>query len=421
MAILGGLLGLASLILAYTGWRRVRTPEARSWALGLIAMAWWTLSESGAIASADPIWRAWWLRVQVLGVAGVAPWLLLGALQYSGTVPVVRLRHWIAIFLLPVLTVLLAFTNDLHHLVWSMWGVRPDGTLTLTYGPWFWVHTLFAIMVFLIALVLMVPIFARAYRTLLLVIVGLSMTTALVFASLFLRLHDPSYTHLPMEWQASTAAMLGLATALLGLTFQIFPRYPIPITTSLILQGIPDGILVLDLWGRIADVNPQMARWLGRSVSSLIGASAEEILAPWPELQQALRSWMREGQGGTGEFRQPEQERWFLVSAQPIQRDGKPIGWLVRANEITDYKRQSIRRAKQQEALVRLATDPQVQSGDVETAMARIAWAAAETLEVSRVNIWRLDERNDRLECLVHVEWPAGVFQKGEVLRAADY
>ncbi|WP_376791632.1 GAF domain-containing protein [Thermoflexus sp.] len=422
MAVLGGILGVAGLILAYTGWRRVRTPEARSWALGLIAMAWWTLSESLVIASADPAWRIRWLRVQVLGVAGIGPWLLLGALQYSGMVPVVRLRHWVAIFLIPALTVLLAFTNDLHHLVWSTLDVRPDGTLAIAYGPWFWIHTSFAIMAFLIALALMVPIFIRAYRTLLLVIAGLSMVTALTFASLLLRLDDPSYTHLPMEWQASTAAMLGLATALLGLVFQIFPYYyPVPIASGLILQGMPDGILVLDLWGRIVDVNPQMARWLGRSMPSLVGASAEEILAPWPELQHALRLWMREGHGGTEEFRHPEQERWFLVSAQPIQRNGKPVGWLVRASEITDYKRQSMRRARQQEALLRLATDPQIQNGDLETAMARIAWTAAETLQVSRVNIWRLDERNDRLECLVHVEWPAGVFQKGAILQAADY
>ncbi|HXF69193.1 MAG TPA: GAF domain-containing protein [Thermoflexus sp.] len=421
MAILGGILGLVGLVLAYTGWRRVRTPEAQSWALGLIAMAWWTLSESLVVASGDPAWRIWWLRVQVLGVAGVAPWLLLGALQYSGTVPVLRLRHWIIIFLLPVLTVLLALTNDFHHLVWSMFEVRPDGTLALTYGPWFWIHTLFAIMAFLVALVLMVPIFIRAYRILLPVIVGLSLDTVLISASLFLRLYDPSYTHLPAGWQTSTAAMLGVATTLLGLMFQIFPRYPIPITSDLILRGIPEGILVLDLGGRIVDVNPQMACWLDRSMPSVIGAPAEEILAPWPELQHALCSWIREGRGGTGEFRHPHQERWFLVSAQTIQRNGKPVGWLVRANEITDYKRQSMRRVRQQEALLRLATDPQVQSGDLETAMARIAWTAAETLQVSRVNIWRLDERTNRLECLVHVEWPAGVFQKGAVLRAADY
>ncbi|MDW8185311.1 MAG: GAF domain-containing protein [Anaerolineae bacterium] len=421
MAFLGGILGLVGLILACVGWRRTRTMVARVWALALIAIAWWTLSESVAIAAPDPVYRVIGLRIQVLGVAGIAPLLLLGAVQYSGAILALRFRHLVALFLIPVLTILLAFTNDLHHLVWSVLDVRPDGTLVVAYGPWFWIHTLFAVLAFLVALAFMLPVLIHVYRISLPIIIGLFLATALIFTALFLSLYDPAYD-LSAPWRGATAGMLGLATVLLGLVFQAFPSFhPIPIARSLIVETMSEGMMVLDLRGQVVDVNPPMARMLGRALPSLIGASVEEALASWPDLREALRLWLREGRGGMGEFQHPREERWFLISLQPIQHSREPMGWLVRAGEITEYKRQSLQRARQQEALVRLATDPQVQNGALEDALTRIAWVAAETLQVSRVNIWRLDEQHEWLECLVHVEWPAGAFSKGTLLWAADY
>jgi|GEM_PF-877726 len=422
MALLGGILGLAGLILAYVGGRRTRTPEAHLWTLALAALAWWGISESLIVAPVDPKIRLLGVRAQVIGVVGIAPFLLLGAIQYSGTVLRLRLRYRIGIFLIPALTVLLAFSNDRHHLIWSTLELRPDGALQIAYGPWFWLHTLFAIMAFLVALAFMFPVLIHVSRESLPVIAGLFLATALIFAAFLLSLYDPSYAYRSAPWRGASAVMLGLAAVLLGLVFQTLPSFhPIPIARSLIVETMSEGMMVLDPQGRVVDVNPPMARWLHRAPAALIRASMEEALAAWPDLREALRLWSREGQGGIGEFRHPEEDRWFLISFQPILQFQERAGWLVRASDITEYKRQSLQRARQQEALIRLATDPHVQTGDLEEALSRIAWVAAETLQVSRVNIWRLNERSGWLECLVHVEWPSGTFHKGAVLRAADY
>ncbi|WP_376788798.1 GAF domain-containing protein [Thermoflexus sp.] len=422
MALWGGILGLAGLILAYVGGRRTRTPEARLWTLALAALAWWGISESLIVAPVDPKIRLLGVRAHVIGVVGIAPFFLLGAIQYSGAVLRFHLRYRIGIFIIPVLTILLAFSNDHHHLIWSTLELRPDGVLQIAYGPWFWLHTLFAIMVFLVALALMFHVLIHVSRESLPVIAGLFLATALIFAALLLSLYDPSYAYRSAPWRGASALILGLAAVLLGLVFQTLPSFhPIPIARSLIVETMSEGMMVLDLQGRVVDVNPPMARWLHRAPTALVRASMEEALAAWPDLREALRLWSREGQGGIGEFRHPEEDRWFLISFQPILQFQERAGWLVRASDITEYKRQSLRRVRQQEALIRLATDPRVQAGDLEEALSRIAWVAAETLQVSRVNIWRLNERSGWLECLAHVEWPSGTFHKGAVLRAADY
>ncbi|MCS7251670.1 MAG: GAF domain-containing protein [Thermoflexus sp.] len=422
MALVGGILALMGLILAYVGWRRTRILAARIWALALIATVWWAFSESVATFAPDPAYRILGLRIQVVGVAGTAPLLLLGAIQYSGAILTVRFRHLILPFLVPILTILLAFTNDLHHLVWSALDVRSDGTLVVAYGPWFWIHTLYAILAFLVAFAFMLPVLIHAPRVSFPVIAGMFVATALIFITLVLILYAPSRDYPSAEWRGLTAVMLGLAAVLLGLVFQTFPLFhPIPIARSLIVETMAEGMMVLDRHGRVIDVNPPMARMLGRVPASLIGVPMEEAFGLWPDLYRSLRSWLETGQGGVGEFQGREEERWFLISLQPIDQSGERIGWMVRASEITEYKRQSLQRARQQEALVRLAVDPQVQSGSPEKALARIAWVAAETLQVSRVNIWRLDERNEWLQCLVHVEWPSGEVRKGDLLWAADY
>jgi len=418
--VLGVLLGWIGLLLTYRGVRRSRSSEARLWALALLALALWTWSEGLIIGAPDPELRILGFQVQALGVAGIAPFFLLGALRYSG----LRARPWhrISVLLIPVLTVLLAFTNDAHHLVWSTLAVRPDGSLVVSYGPWFWVHTLFALLAFLGAVILLLPTLIHAYRVAFRVLAGFLLAVALVMVSVFMALHDPSYAQLPTAWRGAPAIALGLATVLLGLIFQALPRLrPIPLARGLLIEGMSEGMMVLDPQGRVLDLNSRMAELLGRLPTECLGAPAEDLLRAWPELRDVWRAAVDEGGERIAELRHPAQERWFLFSIHAIPSQGEPEGWLVRASEITEHRRQALRRVRQQEALLRLARDPRIQNGELEEAMARIAWTAAETLQVHRVNIWRLDPATGRLSCLIHVEWPEGRTGKEADLRADEF
>lgn len=423
VAALGGGLALLGLLLAYRGWRRSRTRWAALWALTLIALAFWGLGESLTVLSPAPETRLLWIQLRTLGIVGLAPLLLWSAVQYAGAVLQPRPRHLIAVFLIPALTFLLALTNPAHHGVWSTLEIDPQGRLQLAFGPWFWVHTFYALLTFLAALAFMLPTLVHGDRRILPGIGILTVGAALIMTGLAASLYDPSYTRLPAPWHGLPALTLGLATALLGVAFQsLLHAHPIPIARSLIVESLQEGILILDPKGRVVDVNPRMAEALGRPLPEiLVGAPLDALLQPWPALQAFLRDRIRDRQEGATEVRHPTQDRWFRVSLQPIQRHGEPWGWVVRASEITDEKQRAMRRARQQETLLRLTKDPEVHSGNLEAAMQRVAWAAAEALQVSRVNIWRLDPAAGRLTCLVHVDWPEGTTAAGMTLRADDY
>jgi PAS domain S-box-containing protein len=73
-----------------------------------------------------------------------------------------------------------------------------------------------------------------------------------------------------------------------------------------------------------------------------------------------------------------------------------------RANRELEASQQ--RRKHQHDALLELSTDDAVASGDFETAVRRITETAADVLNVSRVNVWLLDGREDGdvLRCVDH-------------------
>ena len=85
-----------------------------------------------------------WAKITYGFVAfSVVAWLAF-ALQYSGHTEWLTLRRFGWFCLLPLVTIGLTWSNDLHRLVWANYRFIPiDGLLALnvvTYGPWFWVH-----------------------------------------------------------------------------------------------------------------------------------------------------------------------------------------------------------------------------------------------------------------------------------------
>ena len=58
----------------------------------------------------------------------------------------------------------------------------------------------------------------------------------------------------------------------------------IPIARDIVMDHIPELVLVLDAHDRILDANRTMEKWLGKSKEEMIGRDPIEILRHWPEM-----------------------------------------------------------------------------------------------------------------------------------------
>ena len=107
-----------------------------------------------------------------------------------------------------------------------------------------------------------------------------------------------------------------------------------PVARTLIIEGIHDGVLLLDDRGLIADINPAAMNMLGMDPSAL-GQDAQRRLAPWPELAQAIgcheKRHITIASAGT-----PTQQ--FAGQVTPLHHRGEFCGQLLLLHDVTAEK-----------------------------------------------------------------------------------
>jgi hypothetical protein len=165
-------------------------------------------------SSLDP--ALFWNNVRYFGISISPVVTLVFAMLYTGSQRLVTLRNLVALFVVPVLTNLVIWTNPAHRL----WGVyqyvpREEALVQLVVapGPWFAVHSLYSFAVSIAAIVL----FARRW-------LETNRDALVTRSSLFL--------------VATLLPMLGSAVTLAGLTPVDIAPIAFSITTVLIVVAV---------------------------------------------------------------------------------------------------------------------------------------------------------------------------------------
>jgi serine phosphatase RsbU (regulator of sigma subunit) len=312
---------------AYVLWRR--GTKAGVWlAVLLVAVAWWAFAYAVELStSADKLTRMRWGDLKYVGVCALAPAWLLFVLHYTGRGPAVTRRLTLGLVVEPVVVLAVLAVPSTHDLVRFYKPSRPGDDLPLVgTGPVFWVHLVYANLVILYAtsifLMAMVGL-SRTYRRMALVLV-----TAALLPWVANLAHNLEVT----PWFAERD-LTPMAFAVTGgvLVWGLFRQRLLnlsPLARSVIVETMDDGVVVLDAFGHIADVNPAAERVLNGNRAHLVGLALADLLAPSGETtgQVTLRTTAL----------LPD-ERSFDVRRQSLtDRDGQPAGELVVLRDITD-------------------------------------------------------------------------------------
>ncbi len=132
---------------------------------GLWGCAAWILGYALELSSASPGMAAFWIKVEFVGIAFVpANWLIF-VMLYVGRRPWVNRRSIAALAAFPLVTLLLAWTNEFHHLIWTRLWLNPDGTLVprpQDFGPVLWLYIVYAYFLVLASIVLLLQALLRS-------------------------------------------------------------------------------------------------------------------------------------------------------------------------------------------------------------------------------------------------------------------
>ncbi len=271
-------LGLATL-----GRRRSAVPGARAFSALCLALAVWSAAYGADFLTDGLRAKVWLSKVQYLGIAPLSPAFLLAVLAYTGRRDRVA-RRWPVLFAVPVATILVVWTNELHHLHWSRTSLAHTGGLAAfkaEYGPWFWVQAVYSYGCLGLASVLLIrTLWSSAhYRRQLRLLVPAILApwlANLAYISGAVQIVDPT----PFAFAIST-----IAVAYCMFRFRVLDIFAglVPAGRNAMIDVMEEAVVVVDDSGRVVDANPAAATLAGRRHDEIVGMEAAKTLPDWPD------------------------------------------------------------------------------------------------------------------------------------------
>jgi len=316
-------------------WRRRTVPGATRLAWLMAAGAEWALAAGFEAAAVGVPAKVFWSKVEYLGFNSSPVLFLLFALEYSRPERPLARRMAALLWVVPALTVLLAATNEWHHLVWTGFTPSPAGGNILTYshGAWFSIGVAYICLVIaggMLVIIRAAVRHGRLYRgQAAAVLVGAAMPLAVGVIYVAGLSPVPGLDIPPIGFMFA-----GLALAWGIFQFRLLDLAPV--ARDLLFESMSDGVVVLDAQNRIVDINRSAQQLLG-TTAAIIGQSVGVVLAPRPDLIERFRNVI-EGQAeivlGAGA------PRYLDLRISPLYDRRKNFtGRLIVLRDITDRKR----------------------------------------------------------------------------------
>ncbi len=323
----------------FFAWKRRHMPGMFPILVFFAAATLWSGASAFSLAHTD------------LATAIVMDWLMSPAIV---TIPVAYLlfalwytehdsrpsRLFLALlFVFPVLSVILLFTNGVHHLFYTGFvpldGPRGSILWSFSRGPLFWITTSYSFVLILTTFLLFVLRY-RTVGTIFRTQISLILAAGVVpFLATLIFLFDLG-PEAGFDWTPATFVVSGFALVGATIYFELFSLQPL--THSLLVRTMKDSVVATNSDGRMTLINPAASVLLGVTEDEGVGRPLADFA---PGLEPFLHSAMPASGPEAGEIILPlsGSPRTYDVQTVPIpsgrDHDG---GTIITLRDITDRK-----------------------------------------------------------------------------------
>jgi diguanylate cyclase (GGDEF)-like protein len=332
---------------AVIAWRRTVTSVGRVLGLLMASVFVWSLAAAFEAAVLDQATKILLSKIEYAGVASTPVLMLLFAVRFARSGSRMKLGRAAALWIIPAATVILAATNERHHLIWSGFstgGGLGENLLIYGHGPFFWVHAGYSYLLLFATTVFLLLAFFRFK--------GVHRKQALMLLLAF-----------PLPWVANALYLAGLAGGtrgydytpigfafsgffLLWAMFRLQLVDIIPVARERVIESMGESLLILDEAGRLAATNPAARKLMAEAggppeefpETKVLGKKASELFPAWPELADGLVepaasereiAWAQNGE-----------RRCFDLRLTPLLGHATIVtGWVAILYDITRIKR----------------------------------------------------------------------------------
>jgi diguanylate cyclase (GGDEF)-like protein/PAS domain S-box-containing protein len=328
---------LVCLSLALLVWKRRVKPGGVTFGLLMLSLAIWSLCAALEDGSLDIGFKITCSKLSYLGIATSPALLLMFALDYSRHSEWFKTRNLVLLWIIPIISIGMAFTNEKHWLLWSSI-VQSPGTsgefLVYNHGIYFWVHVTICYIFMLTASTIIIRtalFFHKQYR---------SQAFVLFFASLIPWIGNFIYISglSPIKGLDLTPLSFSLSAVILGWSIfrlQLFSL--IPIAREMVVEYMNDGVVVLDNENKILDINSAAAKLIFIEKENLLGQKVDEALKDHPDILARFRG-IQEGRVEIELQTQPP--KYLDVNITPLfDQNSQLNGRIFILRDVTDRKK----------------------------------------------------------------------------------
>lgn len=229
----------------------------------MASIAVFAFTGAGELAAVSIRAKIIWSKVSYLGITSVAPLWFSFAASSSRQEEWLERRRLFAIWIIPVVTLGLAATNEWNRLVWpSVTPVssEPGSRVIYAHGPVFWVHAAYAYILMFFGTVWLVQTARNASR------LFRRQAFALLIAALVPWIANLAYLFKVGPWPGLELTPIAFAFTGVVITWNLY-RFQMlnlaPVAREVLFESLGDGVLVLDTQNRIVDINPTAQKWMG--------------------------------------------------------------------------------------------------------------------------------------------------------------
>ena len=392
---------IVSIVIIFTAFGRQHVPGVKSFIWLMLCVIEWTFFYMIQISIPDPHLQISWTKFYYVGIVFVPlTWLTL-SLEYSRMSHLLTRRNVLLAASIPVAIILLIWTNDYHHIIWSeiIINAPGNGALLEYKNNWgYWVHTAYSYSFVLVGSFLLVrqslkgPALFESQAAMMILGAGFPFVANLIFTfwlAPYISL-DPT----PFAMMVS-GVFYAWGLFRLGL-FDL-----LPVAGEVVLEGLEDGVMVLDRAGRVIYVNPAFVDYSGIPARDAIGSTAQDMLSRWPELVDEFRNTTETNTQIAVRFNADTTRRFELRISPLLDYSRRVVGrvFILREVSIQEGTRElDLTSATARRKLLLMTMMP---NGEIvainEHFIDILGYTRPEIIEKSAINIWQSAEQRSTL------------------------
>ena len=253
----------------------------------LIGLAFWAFCYAMITFATSLEAKRFWLKLENIGILTVPVFWFFFTVQYT------RLDKWLNkisaawFFIIPLVSWILLFSDNWFHFYYS--SILPisesGGPLIIERGPWYLIALIHSYLLNLIGIGLLIWQFIEyrnIYREQMAILVGAILIP--LVTNIFYQIASgvTSSPSIPIDLTpiSFTVTAFLISAGVFGL--RLFDL--IPIARHVVLEYIPEMVVVVDAHDRVLDANKTAQEWLGKSLDEIVGKDPMEVFRGWPQL-----------------------------------------------------------------------------------------------------------------------------------------